>query len=125
VFDPQPLVDDLGALVADPDLVSRLGAAIDLICGRLATALPLIMKCGGSKPQFEEEEHPMVKMRGALTALLEPDAASLSHPPQQLGAMVFGLCMAAVHQVILEELAMPRGAEIAALFLDGARRRPA
>jgi AcrR family transcriptional regulator len=122
-FDLQPLVDEIQALVAERDLVTRLGAAIDLICARLTTALPLIMKCGGSKPEFEGGEHPMVKMRVALTALLQPDAASLSHPPQQLGAMLFGLCMAAAHQSLLEEQAMPKGAEIAALFLDGARRR--
>jgi AcrR family transcriptional regulator len=122
-FDLQQLVDEIHGLVHERDLVERLGAAIDLICDRLATALPLIMKCGGSKPKVEDGEHPMVKMRGAITSLLDPDASSLSHPPEQLGAMVFGLCMAAAHQAILEERPMPKGAEMAALFLDGARRR--
>jgi AcrR family transcriptional regulator len=121
--DMNPLAEPIRALLSEPELVKRLGAAIDLICDRLATSLPLLMKCGGTKPPLDAD-HPMVTLRRLLEGLLLPDAEALTHAPQQLAAMLLGLCMAVAHQTILEERAMPRGDALAALFLDGARRRP-
>ena len=122
--DMEPITAPLADLAAEPDLVVRVATAIELICNRLAIVLPLLMKCGASKPAMDDD-HPMVVLRRSLAALLRPDAAVLTHPPDQLAAMLAGLCMAAAHQAILEEQPLPDGAGIAALFLDGARRRPA
>ena len=121
-MDITELTKSVEALSSEPDLLTRLAACADLISAHLVRVMPVMMKCG--KPKEEPDSiHPGVLLRRIIARLIEPDAASLAHPPTQMAAMVFGLCLASAQETVFGESEMPSGRDLAELFLDGARIR--
>ena len=122
-MDVEPLLTELAGLTAERPLATRLAACADLIGRHLQRAMPLLMKCGAP-----DGDHPkgqlMATVQAAVADLLAPDAAALTRPVDELAGMFFFLCVAAVQNGVMAGAPMPTGADIATLFLDGARRRP-
>ena len=122
-MDTTALVVELDGLVTEPDLRARLAAAIDRISAHMIKAMPVLMKCGKPKGGHDEPRVHALAMRDVVARLLEPDAATLAHPPAQMAAIVFGLCLASAQQTTFGEAQMPSSMDLAELFLDGARIR--
>jgi len=122
VVDIDPLLAELGALTVERSLYGRLATCADMITGHLVQAMPLLMKCG-MPDGHEPKGRMMADVQTAVAELLRPDAAALTRPVDELGGMFFFLCVAAVQQVVMGDGVMAPGDDIAALFLDGARRR--
>lgn len=122
VLDIEPLLADLNALTVERSLYGRLATCADVIIRHLVVAMPVMMKCG--PPHGDSQKgHLAQAVQGAIGELLQPDAASLTRPVGELAAMYFFLCIAAAQQSVMVGADLPAGDDIAALFLDGARRR--
>jgi AcrR family transcriptional regulator len=123
VMDVDGLVGSLEVLADVVPLEDRLVSCAALVIAHLERMIPTVMKCG-SPAGLDAANHPGVKLQRVIARLMDPDAAMLAHPPAQLAAVFFGLCVASAQQVALGETpTMPSPAELVALFLDGARIR--
>ena len=122
LMDVEPLLAEVDALRTDRDLQRRLGRCADVLTGHLARAMPVIMKCG-MPADHDAKNHLTIRTQGMIAGLLEPDAATLTRPVRELAAVFFFLCLAATQQSALGDGQPPSGADIASLFLDGARVR--
>ena len=123
VMDVDDLIASLEALDRVPVLEDRLATCAALVIAHMERMIPTVMKCG-LPAGLDADRHPGVKLQQAITTLMEPDAAMLAHPPVQLAAVFFGLCVASAQQVALGETpTMPSPRELVELFLDGARVR--
>lgn len=122
-MDITTLLVDLEGLTAEPDLQTRLGKAIAAVSAHMVKAMPVMMKCGKPKGDHDHALGPAADLRDSLARLLEPDAATLAHPPAPMAAIIFGLCIASAQQTAFGEAPMPSSGDLAELFLDGARIR--
>jgi AcrR family transcriptional regulator len=122
-MDISSLLVELDGLITEPDLHTRLTAVIDQISAHMIKAMPVMMKCGKPKGGHDDARGHALDLRDSVARLLEPDAAALAHPPAQMAAIVFGLCLASAQQTAFGETHMPSSSDLAELFLDGARIR--
>ena len=117
-LDPAPL--ELALATIDPALPLEdiVGRAAEIAQRRVVEIWRLVSSLG---TRFHDRRKTPVADSPALTRLLEPHRAELTHPPRTAARMLRALVFAMSHPMMVEKAASPR--EIADVFLHGVCQR--
>jgi AcrR family transcriptional regulator len=124
-LDPQATLDGLAAIDRSLPLRERMSQAAELIHARMAenaqllTAARKLILAGQSDPHTGGRmASSRERLRDALIAVIEPDAALLRRPPHAVAQMLLLVCGANTYGPFGDPDNF-RGAELVSLLLDG------
>ena len=124
-LDPQATLDGLAAIDRSRPLRERLAEAAELIHARFAenaqllTAARKLILAGHGDPDAQKRmSSSRERLRDALVAVIEPDAARLRRSPEAVAQMLLLFCGANTYGPFGDPDDF-RGAELVSLLLDG------
>jgi AcrR family transcriptional regulator len=124
-LDPQVTLDSLDAIDRSLPLRDRMAEAAELIHARFAenaqllTAARKLILAGHGDPDAQKRmSSSRERLRDALVAVIEPDAALLRRPPTAVAQMLLLFCGANTYGPFGDPESF-RGAELVSLLLDG------
>ncbi|MEN3306121.1 MAG: hypothetical protein V7603_2323 [Micromonosporaceae bacterium] len=137
VFDPDPVLRELGEIDAGLDLRGRLVAAMDILRDRFernasivallrGSGIPVATKedADGAREFLAQVESSRDRLTEALVSLIEPDQALLRRGPVAVARSLFMLLLMTNRASFGDNQTMD-SAEVVSLLLDGLLVRPA